>query len=279
VAFSPDGKYLAGGRLVRSNTENKDKKSKKKGRPEPVIELVTLTLWDAVSGEAVRTFNGQTHPVNRVLFSPNGKHLASVATGDDSHQAEVKLWDVETGKAVWALKHPIRIGVQIQHMVFSRDGKRLIVLTPKAVTFWDAATGKEVLGHTWSDSTRAVSSDGNRLVTVRDTVSDGWVPGSTVEVRDAISGEVVLTLKGHTGSVYGATFSPDGTRIATASFDRTVRLWDAVSGQEVLTLRGHGGSYFVNMAFSPDGKRLAISLGGPITIWDASKSMKEVDPQ
>ena len=64
-------------------------------------------------------------------------------------------------------------------------------------------------------------------------------------------------------------FSPDGTRIATASFDRTVKLWDAATGQEVFTLRGHTAGV-VCLAFSPDGHRLASgSIDWTARVWDA----------
>jgi WD40 repeat protein len=37
----------------------------------------------------------------------------------------------------------------------------------------------------------------------------------------------LLTLQGHTGPVYSVCFSPDGTRLATASEDQTAKVWDA----------------------------------------------------
>lgn len=49
--------------------------------------------------------------------------------------------------------------------------------------------------------------------------------------RDATSGQEIRALRGHEEPV--ADFSPDGTRIVTASTDRTARIWDAASGQEI----------------------------------------------
>jgi WD40 repeat protein len=56
----------------------------------------------------------------------------------------------------------------------------------------------------------------------------------------------------------GVAFSPDSSRLATASWDRTAKVWDVSNGQELITLSGHQDAV-TSVAFSPDGKLLATS--------------------
>ena len=92
----------------------------------------------------------------------------------------------------------------------------------------------------------------------------------TASVWDAVSGQHLLTLRGHKDAVVSVCFSPNDKRLATASADNTAKIWDPANGKEVLTLRGHTARV-ENACFSPDGKRLATaSWDHTAKIWDAA---------
>lgn len=92
----------------------------------------------------------------------------------------------------------------------------------------------------------------------------------TREAEDALhlavqGSRVRMALTGHAGGVRSVEFSPDGTTIATASFENEVTFWEAGSGQKLFNMPGRVARY------SPDGKRVAVGAGGGmLKILDAS---------
>jgi hypothetical protein len=109
------------------------------------------------------------------------------------------------------------------------------------------------------------SPDGKRFATTSQDM--------TAKVWDAKTGQLMLTLIGHTDEVGCIIYSLDGKRIATTSEDHTARIWNATTGQLVLTLTVHTGG-IRRSAFNPDGKRL--SIGGHSGIYILALPIEDV---
>ena len=277
VAFSPDGK-----RLVSGGSD------------------CAVKVWDSTSGQEMLTLKGHTDVVYCVVFSPDGKRLAS-ASGDGT----VKVWDATSSQETLTLKGHAD---GISSVAFSPDGKWLAsASSDQTVKVWNATSGQETLtliGHTDSISSVAYSADGKRLasasadqtVKVWDVTNSQkqlrlkdrfwrrlgeWIR-STTSGQKSLTLQAMLTLTGHNGRVSSVAFSPDGTRLASASGNGSgtpgepgeVKVWDATSGQEILTLKGHTDRV-TSIAFSPDGKRLAsASSDRTVKVWDAASGQE-----
>ncbi|KAH7337943.1 WD40-repeat-containing domain protein [Rhizoctonia solani] len=128
---------------------------------------------------------------------------------------------------------------------------------------------------TWSFGDRVASSafspDGSSIA---------LAVGNTVVLIDASNGRKLFDpLEGHTREVRSVSFSPDGTRIVSASYDKTIRIWDARNGELVLgPLRGHNW-HVTSAEFSPDGTRVVSgSDDKTIYIWDAHTGQITLGP-
>jgi WD40 repeat protein len=91
-------------------------------------------------------------------------------------------------------------------------------------------------------------------------------PESVVRRIDVATGKEIGALRGHVAGVTSFSLSPDGGRLATTSYDKTVRLWDLETG-ESRSLRGHTDAV-LGVTFSPAGDALAsMSADNTVRLW------------
>jgi eukaryotic-like serine/threonine-protein kinase len=211
-----------------------------------------VRLWDAKTGQCLRTLTSESPGYASVAFSPDGQLLAA-ANWDGS----VTVWDLAANKSQVLKGHSDRVYA----VAFSPDGGQLASASAdRTVIVWDLRNQEKRVfgGHRDEVHGVAYSRDGSRLASA----------GEEIHVWDVRTGQLLLSLTGHERGITGVVFSPDDRRLATAGNDKTVRIWDAATGSEVAVLRGHT-SEVLAVAFSPDGQRLA-SAGEDTTVrlWD-----------
>ena len=100
----------------------------------------------------------------------------------------------------------------------------------------------------------------------------------TARVWDVEHGEAVGAPLRHTANIASAQFSPNGSKIATASEDRTARLWDAATGKPLTDPLEHPAQV-TSVAFSPDGRQIVtVCADKAIRIWDVESGKVIADP-
>ena len=235
VAFSPNGERLAAGGVDRS-----------------------VVVWDVGTGRIVYIWREHKNWVVDVAFHPDGRHLASA-----SWDHTIKIWDVDFGKELQTLAGHTN---KVNRVAYSPDGRTLASASGDGTCkLWIVATGEVVrtlAGHTGGAQTVAFSADGEYLAA---GCGDG-----TVKLWHIATGEMRRIFTGHADSVADVAFHPDGRRIVTSSSDQTIKLWDVASGQETLTLVREPVLGFYSVTFSPDGRRLAATIGRNLWLWEAN---------
>ncbi|EXA30335.1 hypothetical protein FOVG_18262 [Fusarium oxysporum f. sp. pisi HDV247] len=271
VVFSNDDKLIASGSSDMTvkiwNVATGEEERTLKGSYDE-----TVKIWKVATGEEERTLNGHTSRVNSVVFSNDGKLIAS-----GSSDNTVKIWKVATDEEERTLKGHTS---PVTSVVFSNDDTLIASGSwDNTVKIWKVATGEEertLEGHTFSVSSVVFSNDGTLIASgSSDETVKIWkvATGSsdeTVKIWKVATGEEKRTLKGHTSRVNSVVFSNDGKLIASGSLDKTVKIWKMATGEEKQTLKDHTSSV-TSVVFSNDGKFIASgSFDMTVKIWDVA---------
>ena len=172
---------------------------------------------------------------------------------------------VPRGKISLTLE-PGRHTAHVSQMFFTSDRKQLITVSnDQSIRIWDTAnwlTHKVIYpppgGPLWH---AALSPNGDLLAVAsryHEKGKDGkWRAVPVIYLLGLPEGQIERVLRGHTSSITGLAFSPDGKRLASSGGnDRTTRIWNLAKEQPPQVFQSNWGADVGQLAFSPDGKRL-----------------------
>jgi tetratricopeptide (TPR) repeat protein len=183
----------------------------------------------------------------------------------------VRVWDAATGDPI---TRPLRHSDEVTGASFSPDGQQVITASlDESARVWDAVTGDPItasLKHPAHVLHASFSPDGRHIVTATEfKVGIAQTRGGTARVWHPAAGKVIATFEHPRGSVLHASFSPDGSRVATSHISGRIHVWDLAKGGPAIAVMKH--SQTVHCAFfSPNG-RLLVSASRDHTarVWEA----------
>jgi sugar lactone lactonase YvrE len=190
LAFSPDGNFFISG------SWNK-----------------TIKIWDAETGQEVKTLTGHTGNVHSVSYSPDGRQIVSC-----SNDKTIKFWDAESGNAVRSVSANCTI------VAYCPDGRKIAAVERTRIYIFDTQNGQKLFtltGHRAVIQTIAFSPDGSRLLSLDQgngnnlliwNMSNGWETGRLASsVKDQPIGSLMV--------------SPDGKYFAIGRAGSSITIW------------------------------------------------------
>ncbi len=241
--FSPDGNKILTGTLECS-----------------------IKIWDVATGKLLKEIKDKKDFLNSASFSPDGKKFALALAW-----AHTEIWDVDNGSMLADLKGRANY---IKGFNYTSDSKRIFVTNQfGSAKILDAENGSQIANLPADENSNEgvsayFSPDGKKIIAV--------AHDNVARMYDAVTGALLLDLRGHSQPVFEAFFSPDGKKNYTSSFDSTCKIWDAITGKILFSFKTPYS--LPSIRLSPDGKILATYFLDSIAkIWNTENGQPIVE--
>lgn len=280
LTFFDDGKTLVGeGLIPKSSTFFTDGPSR--------WDVPKIWTWDITTGKLLKTYTTKLPKFNplkdaRISVMVNG--FANTSRAIFAVENADIVWDdkdpntgytnttisVRDGTTALELsKIPIKRG-ELYSFEFSPDGKNLAIAYHESVDIWNLDTNKltvtfPIIRSDFESKYRLIfSKDGKILAgSYASSYNTQDITLWNIETRTEIA-----TIKNKVGELWDFVLSSDGNTIVTINHQGIVDFWSGISGKHERTFTSGYTNRFTKLAFSQDGKTIAVTVGNTIQLWD-----------
>ena len=224
----------------------------------------SISVWHMETGEQIGCFTEYSGEMEKLYFSPDGKHLAA-----GSSDGTIHVWDVDSGQL--ATTYTDYGDAQVFPHYTPKDGLIAAAVSKRKVEIWDVEQEEKIDTFEYRGSNeyrRAYFSEtGEQLAVASPSEIQIWTKGNNSDSH------ALSTLQGHIPTVDTLVFSADEKTLAAGLWRDNVLLWNVASRR---SHRPHGeklpGTHH-NVYRSSDGKTISINIfGNNLNIQEVSKS-------
>ncbi|KLU91642.1 hypothetical protein MAPG_10160 [Magnaporthiopsis poae ATCC 64411] len=230
------------------------------------IRSTFLPSWNS----CLQTLNFGGNNAPSVTYSPNNVCLASWLPY--LWDLAIKVWDVTTGEMLYCLRDGNTKGY-IQWVAFSPDSTKLVVVSEKSVSVWDATNGKQLQAfnvENLSILSAALSHHGSKLILVS--------LRGTVTVWDLFKAKWSCQFETGMDDIWSVAFSPNRRHIAIRTADNRIFQWDLFSAQKTREIElwapaAPGSQSTENgfcFAFTHDSNNLVVWRNSSFEVYDVA---------